>query len=210
MHRFEQEIWCFEKTGIRAEMLHLANSAAIFNGWARGDDQLRSLARNYQIGVRPGLMLYGLSPFEDGRGAADLKPILQWDANIVGRKKIPAGEKIGYGCTFATVMETEIAIVRIGYGDGFSRALSNVGALIVAGEKCPVLGRVSMDLITIDVTEVVKKQGAGACGLNARATIIGVNGEAHIRAEELAKQSKTISWEILTCISDRVERVYPP
>jgi len=117
-------------------------------------------------------------------------------------KSVRKGEKLGYGCTFETTRESRIATVPIGYDDGYRRALSNRGRVIVGGTFAPVVGRVSMDLTLIDVTDV---PGAS---LHDEVTLLGNDGALSITAEDLAEAAGTISYEITCGISSRVPRTY--
>jgi alanine racemase len=117
-------------------------------------------------------------------------------------KTVPRGEHLGYGGTFETSRDSLIATIPIGYDDGYRRALSNRGRVIVRGQFAPVVGRVSMDLTLIDVTDVAD------VALNDQVTLLGRSGELSITAEELGELSGTISYEITCGISNRVPRTY--
>jgi len=117
-------------------------------------------------------------------------------------KTVPRGEPLGYGGTFETSRDSLIATIPIGYDDGYRRALSNRGRVIVRGQFAPVVGRVSMDLTLIDVTEVAD------VALDDQVTLLGRSGELSIAAEELGELSGTISYEITCGISNRVPRKY--
>jgi len=117
-------------------------------------------------------------------------------------KTIPKGEKLGYGCSFETKRESRIATIPIGYDDGYRRALSNRGRVLVQGKFAPVVGRVSMDLTLIDVTDVPR------VALNDRVTLLGSEGELSITAEDIGELAETISYEITCGVSHRVPRVY--
>jgi len=115
-------------------------------------------------------------------------------------KSVGKGERLGYGCTFAAARETLVGTVPIGYGDGYPRALSNRGRVIIRGAFAPVVGRVSMDLTLIDVTEV------SGVALDDEVTLLGRVGELSISAEDIAGKTGTISYEITCGVSDRVCR----
>ncbi|HEY6046522.1 MAG TPA: alanine racemase C-terminal domain-containing protein, partial [Pyrinomonadaceae bacterium] len=117
-------------------------------------------------------------------------------------KNVPRGERLGYGCTFETSRDSLIATIPIGYDDGYRRALSNRGRVIVRGQFAPVVGRVSMDLTLIDVTDVTD------VALDDQVTLLGRSGELSISAEELGELCGTISYEITCGISNRVPRMY--
>jgi alanine racemase len=117
-------------------------------------------------------------------------------------KDVPAGARLGYGGTFETKRDARIATLPIGYDDGYRRALSNRGRVLVRGQFAPVVGRVSMDLTLIDVTDVPGAE------LNDRVTLLGAEGDERITAEEIGETAGTISYEITCGISNRVPRVY--
>jgi alanine racemase len=117
-------------------------------------------------------------------------------------KKVPCGEKLGYGTTFETQRDSLIATLPIGYDDGYARALSNRARVIVRGQFAPVVGRVSMDLTLIDVTDVAGVQ------LNDRVILLGEDAAKRISAEEIGASAGTISYEITCGISNRVPRIY--
>jgi alanine racemase len=117
-------------------------------------------------------------------------------------KRVSPGETLGYGCTFEAARETTVATLPVGYNDGYVRALSNSGRVLLRGQYAPVVGRISMDLTLIDVTDI-----PGAA-LNDRATLMGDDGGLSIHAEEIAKTAGTLSYEITCGISARVPRHY--
>jgi alanine racemase len=134
-------------------------------------------------------------------------PLLDWRAvlslrtRIIHLKTISAGTPLGYGCTFVAKRESRIATLALGYEDGVPRALSNRGRVLVRGQFAPIVGRVSMDLTIVDVTDI------SDAALNDEATLIGRQGANEIPAEEVAGLAGTISYEITCGISSRVPRV---
>ena len=152
--------------------------------------------------VRPGLMLYGYSPFEK-KSPVPLRPILSLFTRISALKRVPTGTPVSYGRTFVTKRESLIATLPIGYADGYPRLLSNRGEMIVRGLRAPIVGRVCMDMLMLDVTEV---PGVSA---GDRVTVVGQEGEARILADDLARWAGTIPYEILCGIGRRVPRYYP-
>ncbi len=177
--------------GITLPVRHAANSAAIL-------DYRRALFTM----VRPGLMLYGYNPLEAGIEKADLRPVLSLVTRIAFLKKVPSGVPISYGRTFTTKRESIIATLPIGYADGFSRSLSNIGEAIVRGLRVPIVGRVCMDMCMADVTEVPGVSEGDA------AVLIGSQGKERITADDIAKKTGTIAYEVLCGISSRVPRIY--
>ncbi len=180
---------------IRAEVpgdykIHASPSAGIL-GYDNGSFDI----------VRAGLMLYGLSP--DPHFQGQLKPALTLKSRVVLLRDLPAGSSISYGRTFITKRPTRVATLGIGYADGFPLALSNHDAtVLIGGKRCPVLGRVTMDLTMVDVTDVAK------VSLGDEAVLIGRQGSEEITAREVAEHASTIPWRIFTGIGSRVARVY--
>jgi alanine racemase len=155
--------------------------------------------------VRAGHALYGyVSP---ARGAArkqilDVQPALAWKAKILAVKDIPEGTLVGYGGTFRAPHAMRIAILAAGYADGVFHRLSNRGKVIAAGQLTPILGTVSMDLTTIDVSHAMDLQPGDAV------TLLGTEGDVTLDAQQIARVAGTISYNILSSISARVRRVY--
>ena len=123
-------------------------------------------------------------------------------SNLVSLKDFAKGSKIGYGATHTTEKDSKIAILPIGYADGYPRLISNRGAVLVQGKRAPVVGRVSMDLMAIDVTEIPEAQ------IYDEAVLIGEQSGDRISIEEVASWAETISYEIMTGIQERVSREY--
>jgi alanine racemase len=123
---------------------------------------------------------------------------MRWRTEIARLKTLPAGHAIGYGATFHTKRVSRIATLLVGYADGYDRALSNRGEVIVRGQRAPVVGRVSMDLVTIDVTDIAEASAGD------EVTLLGDG----ITAEEIAEKAGTISYEVFCRVSARVPRVY--
>lgn len=193
LEEFEHAVNTFRERGIRPRYVHAANSAATFaHPRARGNI------------VRPGGTLYG---FCDDVLPAEIdkppfSPVMSVRSRIMLLKDVPKGEHLGYGCTFQTVRDSIIATLPIGYADGYCRALGNLGRAIVRGQFAPVVGRVSMDLTLLDVTDVP------GVALDDQVTMLGSEGNSRITAEDLGQLAGTISYEITCGISSRVPRFY--
>lgn len=174
----------------RELMRHLSNSRAslYFSDW------------DYDA-VRPGISLYGYC-CEDERMRFRTRPILQWKANVVRVKPVPAGYRVGYDSTYTTPAPTTLAVLCVGYADGYLRWLSNRGAVLIRGRRCPVAGRVSMNWLTVDAGPEADVQPGD------EAVLIGRQGTEAIWADELAELCGTIPYEILTSIDARLERRY--
>ena len=177
-------------TGLNPPLVHLANSAGIIG-----------VPSAHGTMVRPGLMLYGLYPSREMEGRVDLRPVLSWKTRVLQLKELPADSSIGYGRTFVTKRKSSIATLPVGYADGYHRLLSNRGAALVRGKRAPVVGRISMDLTMIDVTDI---RGVTQ---GDEVVLLGRQGEETISADEMAGWAETISYEILTSISARVPRI---
>ena len=164
------------------------NSAAIFK-WPE---------LNFDF-VRPGIMLYGASPFADKTVEdLDIQPVMTFTAEIIALNTIQAGESVGYGSTFIADKETELAIVSIGYGDGYPRAFFKQNYVAINGQKVPVVGRVAMDMIAIDVTDLNAQLG----------TQVELWGK-HRLVDDVAEANGTIGYELLCRLSNRPIRKKP-
>jgi alanine racemase len=151
--------------------------------------------------VRAGIVLYGISPISEFQKL--LKPVMTWKTRISLIRDIPKGRSISYGRTFTTPREMRIATLSAGYADGYPWHLSNRGAaVLVRGQRCALLGRVTMDLIMIDVT------GVDGAQIGDDVVLMGREGNEEISCSELAEKAGTIPWEIVTRIGTRVRRVY--
>ncbi len=151
--------------------------------------------------VRAGLMLYGISPLPSFQ--AELRPVMSLKSRLVLIRDLPAGASISYGRTFITPRPMRVGTVGAGYADGYPRACSNRGAhLLVAGKRCPVLGRITMDLLMVDLTETPE------AAVGDEVVLFGEQGNTTILASEVAEWAGTIPWEIFTGIGSRVRRVY--
>ncbi|MBI5696899.1 MAG: alanine racemase [Nitrospirae bacterium] len=180
-----------ETSGIKFPLVHAAGSAAI----VEFDPALFNM-------VRPGIMLYGCYPEPHMREYLDLRPVMSVRTRVMHVKTLEAGRPVSYGRTYVTPSPTVIATLPIGYADGFNRRLSNRGEVLVGGMKCPVLGRVCMDLIMVDATAVTGVKSGD------EAVVLGRQGDAVISAEDVAELLGTISYEVLCNVSARVPRVY--
>jgi alanine racemase len=151
--------------------------------------------------VRAGIILYGISPLPEFQGL--LKPAMTWKTRIALIRDVPAGHGISYGRTFITPRPMRVATLSAGYADGYPRHISNRdGNMIVHGKRCPLLGRVTMDLMVIDVSDLPETS------VGDEVVLMGRQGEEEITAAELAERAGTIHWEIVTRVGSRVGRVY--
>lgn len=191
VRRFKEASAMLESKGLQL-LHHVSNSAAVL---AYPDARFDA--------VRPGLVLYGVSPFEPGRMLAQkLSPVMSVKASILTLRKIPRNEPISYGRTFVTRRDSLVAVLAAGYADGYHRAFSNQAQVIVKGVRVPVVGRVCMDLTMVDVTDVP--------GLSEsdEVVLMGRSGAQEITAQELADMAGTIPYEILLWFGGRARRLY--
>ena len=181
--------------GIKPSLLHTDSTNSLHFPRAQAARQL----------VRPGHALYGYvtqPPDSPSQGALDVAPVLTWKTRILLLKDIPKGAAIGYGALHKTSRPTRIAVLGIGYADGYPHRLSNKGKVLVRGAFAPVLGAISMDLTTIDVT------GIEGLSTGDVVTLIGESGRNKIDAIDLGRMAGTISYSVLTNIHGRVKRIY--
>jgi alanine racemase len=151
--------------------------------------------------VRAGIMLYGISPLPEYREL--LKPVMTWKTQVCLVRDVPKGSSISYGRTFIAPRNMRVATLSAGYADGYPWHLSNRGAaVLLRGKRCPLLGRVTMDLIVIDVSEVRDVQ------VGDDVVLMGRDGNEEVSCTELGEKAGTISWEIITRIGARVKRIY--
>ena len=177
--------------GLEPRLCHLANSAAILR-----------LPESHHNLVRAGILLYGMACDPSLDGAADWRPVLAWRTRVACLRPLAAGTPVGYGHTYASARDTVLATLPVGYHDGYLRAHSNQAEVVLRGQRAPVVGRVSMDYTTVDVGHIP------GVALGDVATLIGRDGEACVRAEELAALRDTIPYEITCAIGSRVRRIY--
>ena len=170
---------------------HLANSAGAVE-WPQA---------RYDM-VRAGIALYGGAPSPQLAGRLDLKPVMSLRTRVLQVKTIPAGDRVGYGHTYAATRPTRLAVLPVGYAIGYPRALSNRGEVLIRGRRAPVAGTVSMDHVTVDVTDVPDVAEGDVV------TLWGSDGAQHLDVMELGARAGTIGYELLTCVSPRTPRIY--
>ena len=181
-----------EKEGINFTYRHCANSAAVIDMPQVDLDM-----------VRLGIAMYGMYPSDEvKKEKVELFPALDLKSHITMVKEIPAGEKVSYGGTFTTTRTTKLATVSVGYGDGYPRALSSKGYVLVRGQKAPIVGRVCMDQMMVDVTDIENVTRADIV------TLIGKDGDAEITVEEIAALAGTFNYEFVCDLGKRIPRSY--
>jgi len=191
--RYEEAVEIFRDLGFDPFWRHLANSAGV-HAYPQSHGNL----------ARVGAAMYGLTRdvLSPKLAPFDLRPVMSLHSRVVMLKTVPAGTPLGYGLTFTTGRESRVATIPIGYADGLRRLHSNNGHALTRGRLAPIVGRVSMDLTIIDVTDVPAAEPGD------EVVLIGEQNGLRISAEDLAEQIGTISYEIVTGISARVPRVY--
>ena len=188
--RFQNVLQVLEEEGIRPPLAHAANSAATL---AFPEARLDM--------VRPGIALFGLHPSEETPLPDTFRPALSFKTQVSQVKLIPAGECISYGCTFYTERPTTIAVLPVGYADGFRRAPANWGSVLIHGQSAPLLGRVCMDQCMVDVSHIPRTR------VGDEVVLIGRQGSATLTAEQVAQRLGTINYEVVSEILARVPRV---
>lgn len=180
-----------EKQGHSFSWRHVANSAGILN-----------FKESWFDSVRSGLLLYGVNPLPLPLSELKIHPVLSLKSRILQLRNVRSGRAIGYGGDFTVKRKSVIATLPIGYADGLMRQLSNRGEVLVRGHRAPIVGRISMDLALIDVTDIENP------AVDDEVVLIGCQGGEQIRVEEVAASAGTISYEILCRIGSRVPRMY--
>lgn len=188
--RFRKVIDALEEEGLRPPLVHAANSAAL----------LRLPEARFNM-VRPGIALYGLHPSEEVPIPEGFRPALSFKTQVSQVKTIPAGEGISYGCTYVTQAPTRVAVLPVGYADGFRRAPANWGSVLLHGEEAPILGRVCMDQCIVDVSHIPQTR------VGDEVVLIGRQGTASLTAELIAQRLGTSNYEVVSAILARVPRV---
>lgn len=191
--KFHEMVSAMEAVGVTFQLKHCSNSAGIIEL----TDQKFDL-------VRAGIISYGLWPSDEVRkDVMQLKPILALKSHVVYVKKVAPGTPVSYGSTWIASEPRIIATVPVGYGDGYPRSLSNKGYVLIKGYKAPIVGRVCMDQMIVDVTEVPEEIKTGD-----RVTLIGQDGEQSITAEELGNLSGRFNYELMCDLGNRIPRIY--
>ena len=177
--------------GVKIPIRHLNNSAGLMN-----------FATPYEM-VRSGIITYGMYPSDEvDPGLLALRPALQWLSRVTHVKTLPAGREISYGGTYVTKSDTVVATIPVGYADGYRRNLSGKFYVLIRGQKAPILGRICMDQMMVDVTHI-----PGAA-VGDQVTLVGSDGGETIAMEEISAQADSFNYEFVCGISRRVPRIY--
>lgn len=188
---FDQFDEMLRSRGVTIRLRHLDNSAGVMNFHCK-----------YEL-VRSGIVTYGMYPStEVDPSVLDLRPALRWEGRITHLKTLEPGREIGYGGTYTTTRPTRVATVPVGYADGYRRNLSGRFYVLIRGKKAPILGRICMDQMMVDVTEIPD------AALNDTVVLVGKSGDLNISVEEIAAQGDSFNYEFVCGISRRVPRVY--
>lgn len=188
IERFDAMLATLRGLGIDAPLHHLVNSGAYMRDIKPGDL------------MRIGIALYGAEPVDHRH--VRLEPLLRWRTEVVRVKTLPKGSPVGYSLTWTAPRESRIATIAVGYADGYDRGLSSRGTVLVRGMRAPVVGRVSMDLVTIDVTDIPDVE------VGDEVVLLGRQEDEEVSAEEIAELLGTISYEVLCAVGARVPRLY--
>lgn len=192
LESFLERLEELRKEGFDAPLRHIANSAAIID-----------MPETHLDMVRAGIAVYGLYPSgEVDKKRVTLSPAMSLKARVALVKEVPAGFSISYGCTYTTGRRTVIATLPLGYADGYPRLLSSRGEALLSGQRAPVVGRVCMDQLMVDVGHIP------GVGIGDEAVLFGRQGEEEISADEVAAKLGTINYEVVCLVSGRVPRVF--
>lgn len=198
LEKFKEYVDILGESSIEIPIKHVACSAATI-----------LFPKTFFDMVRVGVGIYGLWPsketylscIQDKRVPVDIKPVLTWKTRVVQMKEVSEGAFIGYGCTYKTTRPTKLAVIPVGYYDGYDRLLSNASYVLIAGKRAPLRGRVAMNFITADVTDIPGVQ------LEDEVVLLGQQGHERISAEFLASLCGTINYEIVTRINPKIPRI---
>ena len=190
VERFAEACAHFERLGAPMPLRHLANSGGVLH-----------FPETWLDMVRPGIVLYGVLPDPASQRSMDLRPALSLVSQVVYFKVVRAGNPVSYGATWAPAADTRVVTVPIGYGDGWPRALSSRGQVLVRGHRYPVVGRICMDQFMVDI-------GCDSAWNEDEVVLVGTSGAEKITVEDVALAAGTIGYEILTGLNGRIPRAY--
>ena len=189
--RFAEFDGMLRRRGVKVPIRHLNNSAGLMN-----------FATPYEM-VRSGIITYGMYPSDEvDPSLLSLRPALQWLSRVTHVKTLPAGREISYGGTYVTKADTVVATIPVGYADGYRRNLSGKFYVLIHGQKAPILGRICMDQMMVDVTHIPGIQ------VGDRVTLVGADGDETITMEQISAQADSFNYEFVCGISRRVPRLY--
>ena len=190
LERFLEACAHIERAGAPMPLRHLANSGGVLHFPATWLDM-----------VRPGILLYGVQPDPASRRSIDVRPVMSLASQVVYFKVVKAGNTVSYGATWAPERDTRVVTIPIGYGDGYPRALSSRGEVLIRGHRYPIVGRVCMDQFMVDIDQ-------DSAWNEDEVVLIGSQGDDALTVEALAQQAGVIPYEILVGLNDRIPREY--
>jgi alanine racemase len=190
LERFQEVLKFYEDRGVPMPLRHIANSGAVLQ-----------LPASHLDLVRPGILLFGVYPSEEVQRTVPVLPALAWKSHVVYFKVVKAGHPVSYGSTWESDHMVRVVTIPVGYGDGYFRSLSNKAQVIIRGKKYPVIGRVCMDQIMVNIEWETAYNGD-------EVILIGESSGETISCEDLSNWAGTIPYEILTNINTRVPRLY--
>ena len=188
---FKEVLQAVREAGYTIPLRHAANSAATLD-----------LPETHLDAIRPGIAIYGMYPSSEVSHSLELRPALTLRSHVARVRTLPPGYSISYGRTYTTDRPTPVALIPVGYGDGYHRALSNKGYVLIRGRRAPIVGRVCMDQFVVDIS------GIEGVRENDDVVLLGGQGEERITAEEIAALAGTINYEITTSLLQRIPRVF--
>jgi len=189
IHRCEAVIGEIRRLGWAPRVVHVANSAGL----------LHFPASHFDL-VRPGIALYGAYPGEESRNLVSLRPVMRFRSKVIAVRCLPCGCPVGYGHAYSTVRDSRIAVIPVGYDDGYLRSLSNRARVLIRGRRCPVVGRICMKALMADVSDLSDVQPG------EEVVLLGRQGEETITVEDLARWGDTVNYEVLCLLGSRNER----
>lgn len=191
LRRFNAALEDLRKGGPEIPLIHAANSASLLG-----------LKESHFNMVRPGLIVYGMYPSEWVRRTIQVEPVMTFKARVAHLNRVRKGETVSYGRTWTARRDSTVAVVSVGYGDGYSRALSNKGEVLIRGKRIKIVGVICMDLTMVDVTDHPEVR------IGDEVVLMGRSGKEEITASELAALSETISYDVTCSVGPRVPRVF--
>lgn len=189
--RFMLALEQVKNAGFEDFIVHCSNSGAVMSYPEYAFDM-----------VRPGILIYGYLPSKETKVPFEPRPVLSFKTKIVAFTRVKKGETAGYSATFTANRDTLLAVLPVGYGDGYKRMLSNKGDVLIAGKRAKICGNICMDMTLVDVTDIPD------AALGSEAVLIGTQGSEKITADEIAEKCRTISYEIMLSITKRVPKIY--
>jgi alanine racemase len=190
VERFADACAHFGRLGAPMPLRHLANSGGVLH-----------FPETYLDMVRPGILLYGVQPDPASQRTVDVRPALSLVSQVVYFKVVQAGHPVSYGATWAPTQDTRVVTIPIGYGDGYPRALSSRGEVLIHGKRHPIVGRICMDQFMVDI-------GQDSAWNEDEVVLVGGQDGDAIPVEAVAQAAGTIAYEILTGLNERIPRVY--